>query len=71
MTRETLTTEEQVEELRRMLADSFCHHRTVVRPVVEVGETVDPGTGRRFAKGGPGPVTVVTFYITHDPRGPG
>lgn len=62
---EMLTTAEQIEHLRGLLAESTNHWRTVVRPIVTTGFHVDPETGEKFADGGPGPITVVTFYITH------
>jgi hypothetical protein len=62
-----LTIEEQVDELYKMLIYSAGHDRTVVRPITPIGEKVDPETGRRFVEHGPGPVTVVTFYIAHLP----
>ena len=65
MTPPTLTVEEQIEELRQLLETSTGSHREVVRPIVPVGVSRDPETGRTFSVGGPGPVTVVTFYISH------
>lgn len=58
----------QLAELRQMLDAATGSWRTVVRPVVAVGVTIDPATGQRFRKHGPGPVTVVTFYISHRPE---
>ena len=63
------TTEEQVEHLRHLLAGSYGHDHSVIRPSVPVGVDVDPVTGQKFTRFGPGPVTVVTFYIAHGPSG--
>jgi hypothetical protein len=65
--RSELTTEEQLAELRGMLEASTGHHRTVIRPNVQTGWTElknGEWAGERCAVHGPGPVTIVTFYIS-------
>lgn len=60
---ETLTTEEQIADLAARLKSATGHRRTVVRPDVAIGYEVRAG-GEMVARYGPGPVTVVTFYIS-------
>lgn len=50
-----------------MLESASGHHRTVVRPIVQTGKTTlakGDWAGSMCATNGPGPVTVVTFYIS-------
>lgn len=64
---ESPTTEEQLAELRAMLDSASGHRRTVVRPNVITGsERMASG---ECAVSAPGPVTVVTFYISDCEKG--
>lgn len=63
---ERLTTEQQIEELRAMLNDSVCHERRIVRPHAVIDERPEIVEGGR-AVYGPGPITIVSFFITHCP----
>lgn len=63
--REPLTTEQQIEELRSLLAASVGHQRFVLRPPVQAGLKPSSRTpGAKTAVFADSPVVVVTFCIT-------
>ena len=58
--------DEKTDELREMLRSSSGYNRTVERPTVIVGCKLTE-SGALLATHAPGPVTIVTFTISHFP----
>jgi hypothetical protein len=56
----------KVDELLEMLREASGYERIVTRPIVVVGCKAAE-SGQLVAVHGPGPVTIVTFMISHSP----
>lgn len=60
--------EKDLAELKSLLLLSANYQRATVRPAVVSGITTSETTGNRFFDWEKGPVTIVTFYVCHQPE---